>query len=51
MIRIALGFLIVFGCVGGMDNATDAQLLPLVLGAIAGLVIMALGVNKVNKNG
>lgn len=47
MIRAILGFLMVFGSVGGMDNATDAQLIPLVLVAIAGLAIMAAGVNKI----
>jgi hypothetical protein len=51
MIRIAVGFLIVFGCVGALDNATDAELLPLTLGAIAGLALMAAGINKVNNNG
>ena len=47
MIRFIVGFLIVFGCAGGIDNATDAQLVPLVLTAVAGLAIMAAGVNKV----
>ncbi len=26
MIRLVIGFLLVFGAVGGMDNGTDAQL-------------------------
>ena len=47
MIRFAVGFLIVFGAAGGIDNATDAQLVPLVLTAMVGLAIMAAGANKV----
>lgn len=49
MIRVVIGFLMVFGAVGGMDNATDANLLPLVAIAVAGLAIMAAGVNKITK--
>jgi hypothetical protein len=48
MIRVILGFLMVFGSVGGMDNASDEQLLGLMLIAITGLTIMAAGVNKIN---
>ena len=43
MIRFGLGFLIVFGSVGGIDNASDAQLIPLIGFAIAGLAVMASG--------
>ncbi len=49
MIRVIVGLLIVFGAVGGMDNATDAELLPLVAIAALGLVSMYFGVQKVNK--
>jgi len=35
-----VGFLLVFGAVGGMDNSTDAQLIPLCLLALAGLGLM-----------
>jgi hypothetical protein len=49
MIRVIVGFILVFGAVGGMDNATDAQLLPLVAIAAVGLVSMFFGVQKVNK--
>lgn len=49
MIRAILGFLIVFGSVGGMDNASDAQLLPLMLTAIIGLTLMHYGVQKMNR--
>jgi hypothetical protein len=49
MIRVIVGFLIVFGSVGGMDNATDAQLIPLMLTAIIGLTLMYFGVEKINR--
>jgi hypothetical protein len=49
MIRVIVGFILVFGAVGGMDNATDAQLLPLVAIAALGLVSMYFGMQKVNK--
>jgi hypothetical protein len=35
-----IGFLIVFGSAGGLDNATDAQLLPLCFLAVAGMGLM-----------
>jgi hypothetical protein len=45
-IRAFLGFLIVFGCVGGMDNATDAQIYTVLLpSAIVGLALMYWGVS------
>ena len=45
-IRAFLGFLIVFGCVGGMDNATDAQIYSFLLpSAIVGLALMYWGVS------
>ena len=51
MIRVIVGFILVFGAVGGMDNATDAQLLPLVAIAALGLVSMFFGMQKViNEN-
>ena len=49
MIRVIAGFFLVFGAVGGMDNATDAQLLPLVAIAALGLVSMYFGVQKVKQ--
>jgi hypothetical protein len=49
VIRVVTGFLIVFGAVGGLDNATDSNLLPLVAIAVAGLAIMAAGLSKVTK--
>jgi len=48
MIRVIVGFFLVFGAVGGMDNATDAQLLPLMAIAVLGLVSMYYGTRKIN---
>lgn len=48
MIRVIVGFFLVFGAVGGIDNATDAQLLPLMAVAALGLVSMYFGVRKIN---
>ena len=45
MIRTIVGFLMVFGAAGGLDNATDAQLIPLMLISVAGLALMYTGVN------
>jgi hypothetical protein len=43
-IRAGLGFLVVFAAVGGIDNATDGQLVTLLPIALAGLALMASGV-------
>jgi len=51
MIRVILGFLMVFGAVGGIDNGSDEQLLGLMMVAIGGLAIMAAGVNKITMRG
>ena len=48
MIRVIVGLLIVFGAVGGMDNATDSELLPLLTLAVVGLTSMYYGVRKIN---
>jgi len=48
MIRVIVGLLIVFGAVGGMDNATDSELLPLLALAVVGLISMYYGVRKIN---
>ena len=48
MFLAIIGFLMVFGAVGGMDNATDAQLLPLVAVALVGLTAMYFGTTKLN---
>ena len=49
MIRTILGFLIVFGSVGGMDNATDGELLPLLGLAVVGLALMYFGTEKMKQ--
>lgn len=48
-IRFAVGFLMVFGAAGGLDNATDAQLLPCIAIAVAGLALMASGVSAMRS--
>ena len=50
MIRVVLGFLIVFGAVGGMENAgNDLTLIPLMGVAVVGLALMYFGVEKMNR--
>ena len=49
MIRFGLGFLIVFGAVGGIDNAADSQLIPLVIGSLIGLTLMYFGSEKLKN--
>lgn len=48
MIRVIVGFFLVFGAVGGMDNATDGELLPLLAIAVVGLTSMYYGTRKIN---
>ena len=49
MIRVILGFLMVFGAVGGMENEmNDLMLIPLMAVAIFGLTLMYFGVKKIN---
>ena len=43
-IRAVVGFMVVLGAGGGMDTATDSELLTLIGIAIAGLLVMASGV-------
>ena len=47
-IRAIVGLLVVMGVAGGLDNATDAQLIPLTLIAVVGLFVMASGVRAIN---
>jgi hypothetical protein len=49
MIRLIIGFILVFGAVGGIDNASDAQLLPLLAIAAIGLTSMYYGMKKVQQ--
>jgi hypothetical protein len=48
-IRSFVGFLLVLGSAGGVDNATDGQLIPLISLSIVGLVLMASGVIAMNR--
>jgi hypothetical protein len=48
-IRLAVGFLMVFAAVGGMDNATDTQLFPLLILAGVGLAAMYSGVKAMKQ--
>ena len=47
-IRTGLGFLVVFAAVGGIDNATDGQLVTLLPIALVGLALMYSGVRAMN---
>ena len=48
-IRTFIGFLLVFGSVGGMDNSTDPQLLVLLTISVLGLLMMYSGVRALGK--
>jgi hypothetical protein len=48
-IRTISGLIIVMAAAGGLDNATDAQLIPAIMIAIAGLAVMASGVFAMKK--
>lgn len=48
-IRAGIGFLIVFGAVGGIDNATDGDLFVETLLAVLGLAIMYSGVRAMKE--
>ena len=50
MIRFLVGFLMVFGAVGGMENGTDGQLPAQLALAISGLLLMYFGSNKMQRN-
>lgn len=47
MIRFLIGFLVVFGAVGYIENCSDAGLLAGIVVAAAGLALMAAGAGKV----
>jgi hypothetical protein len=49
-IRAFVGFMVVFGAVGGMDTSTDSDLLMLAGIAVAGLLVMASGVFAMKGN-
>ena len=48
-IRFLFGLLLTMGAVGGIDTATDAQLLGCVAIAAVGLAIAASGVSAMNR--
>ena len=48
-IRAIVGLLVVFGVAGGIDTATNEQLLALIVVAAAGLGLMASGVSAMNS--
>lgn len=48
-IRVVVGMLVAFGCAGGMDTATDQQLLVLVPVAVLGLATMYSGVRAMRN--
>ena len=48
-IRAIVGLLVVFGVAGGIDTASDAQLLSLILVAALGLGLMASGTAAMNE--
>ncbi len=49
-IRAIGGLLVVFGVCGGLDTATDSQLLTLLVFAAAGLGLMASGVSAMQES-
>jgi hypothetical protein len=48
-IRLAIGFLIVFGAVGGMDTGPVEYFYVQILSAVVGLIIMYFGVKAMNN--
>jgi hypothetical protein len=48
-IRLFVGLVVVMAAGGGIDNATDAQLIPAVMVALSGLLLMASGVSAMNR--
>ena len=49
-IRVILGMLLVFGVAGGIDTATDGELLILIPLAFAGFGLMLAGTNAMKDN-
>ena len=48
-IRTLVGLLVLFGVAGGLDTATDAQLIPLVVIGALGALLMYSGVTAMNN--
>ena len=49
-IRCILGLLVLFGVAGGIDTATDGQLITLGVIGLAGMVMMFSGVTAMSEN-
>lgn len=49
-IRFGLGMLLVIGSSGGIEVATDAQLIPLILTSILGLTLMFFGAKALTNS-
>jgi hypothetical protein len=49
-IRVILGMILVFGVAGGIDTATDGELLALIPFALAGFALMISGSNAMKDN-
>ena len=48
-IRLIVGFLVVFGAVGGLDNATDSELFLIAGFAAIGMLLMLSGVKAMKE--
>ena len=48
-IRLIFGFLVVFGAVGGLDNATDSELFLIAGFAAIGMMLMLSGVKAMKE--
>jgi hypothetical protein len=49
MIRFVIGFLMLFGIAGGLDTATDTELVYLLLLVIPASLLMLSGTNSLGK--
>lgn len=49
-IRFGLGMLLVMGSAGGIEVATDPQLIPLILTTIIGLTLMYFGAKALTNS-
>ena len=49
-IRVIAGVLVVFGVCGGLDTASDSQLLTLIVFGALGLGLMASGTNAMKES-
>ena len=50
LIRIAIGFALVFGAVGGMEHQPEASLTLQLIAALGGLALMAWAARDINHN-